>query len=398
MPTVRSRPTAPSSVNANIPNDAPAPAPAATAVPQGLTATFRFDSGNALEPYSATIRFTGQRLHVVGRRENWDGFIHEESIDEVIPNSGPMSISARVYGVNPGDWSVQAELLNPPLEPGRVRLYSRTAPAYSQALQPAGWSWRRWRIVDVSPHPLKSRWARVVLLDPIPAVVPGSWAGLVALGIAIGFVFQALLLPREGLAFGTVVPVSLLAVVAGIAGGKLWFIALNWRTWRTSPGDGFAIQGALTGAVAVGVGAFALIHVPIGLLLDTTAPGLFLGIAVGRLGCFFTGCCAGRPSSSRFAVWSSDRRVGARRLPNQPLESLVALCIGVAGLIVVLHYRFATHGAVFVASMAAYTLCRQVLLRLRGESRRSTTASATFAVSATLVLVASIVWLVLSAR
>lgn len=366
--------------------------------PQGLTATFRVDSRNAPEPHAATVRFTGQRLGVAGRRDRWDGFVHEEIIDQAMPHNGPISVSARIYGVNPGDWSVQAELLTAPPDADKARMYTRAAPPRAHALQPAGWSWRKWRLVEVPPHPLKSRWSRVLLLDPIPAVIPGSWAGLVALGVAIGIIIQALLLPHAELAFSTVLPVSLLAVVAGVAGGKLWYIALNWRTWRRAVGDGFCIQGALTGAVAVGVGAVALIHVPIGLLLDTTAPGLFIGIAVGRLGCFFTGCCAGRPSSSRFAVWSSDRRVGARRLPTQPLESLAALCIGLAGLVVVLHYRLAVPGAVFVASMAAYTLCRQFILRFRNEQRRSSLGSAVIAVAAALVLCAAVVWMVFSAR
>jgi len=77
--------------------------------PQGLTATFRVDSRNAPEPYAATVRFTGQRLGVAGRRDRWDGSVHEEIIDQVMPRNGPISLSARVYGVNPGDWSVQAE-------------------------------------------------------------------------------------------------------------------------------------------------------------------------------------------------------------------------------------------------------------------------------------------------
>jgi phosphatidylglycerol:prolipoprotein diacylglycerol transferase len=390
------QPAEPITVNPKPPD--PAAEADSDVLPQALTATCCFDSAEAPGPYSATVRFTGQRLAVAGPRRPWDGFVHEETVDHVVPRNGPVSVSARVYGVNPGDWSVQAELLNPPQQAGKLRLYSRAAPPRSQVLHPVAWSWWKWRLVEVSPHPLKSRWSRIVLFDPIPAVIPGSWAGLVALGIAIGFIFQALLLPREGLAFGTVLPVSLLAVVAGVTGGKLWFIALNWRTWRTAIGDGFCIQGALVGAVAVGVGAFALIHVPIGLLLDTTAPGLFVGIAVGRLGCFFTGCCAGRPSSSRFAVWSSDRRVGARRLPTQPLESLVALCIGLVGLFVILRYRLAVPGAVFVASMAAYTLGRQILLRLRFEPRRSAVGPPLTALVATLVLGASVAWLVVGAR
>jgi phosphatidylglycerol:prolipoprotein diacylglycerol transferase len=366
--------------------------------PQGLTATFCFDSGNAPGPYSATVRFAGERLGVVGRRDLWDGFTQEEVIENVMPHSGPVSVTARMYGINPGEWAVQAELVDPPPEAGKAKLYSRSTPQRGQVLQPAAWSWWKWRLVGVAPRPLKTRWSRLVLFDAQPAVVPGSWAGLVALGVVIGFVFQAILLPREHIAFSTVLPVSLVAVLAGVVGGKLWFIALHLRTWRAMRGDGFCIQGALVGAVAVGVGAVALLHLPIAVVLDATAPGLFLGVAVGRLGCFFTGCCAGRPSASRFAAWSSDRRVGARRIPTQPLESLVALSIGLVGLLVVLRYRLAVPGAVFVASMSAYTLGRQFILRLRAEHRRSSLGGPATALAAALVLAVSIVWLVLSAR
>lgn len=373
-------------------------APDVNREPQGLTATFCFASGSPRGPYPATVRFTGHRIGVVGRPDRRDAFIQEERIDQVIPGTGPVSVTARVHGINPGNWSVGAELLNPPDEATSVRLYSRASKPGSRTLQAATWSWRRWRLSEVLPMPLRTRWTRVLGFDPVPAVIRGSWAGLVALGVAIGFVFQAALLPREHIAFSTVLPVSLLAVVAGVTGGKLWFIALHWRTWRASPGDGFCIQGALVGAVAVGTGALALLHLATGVVLDATAPGLFLGVAVGRLGCFFTGCCAGRPSAARFAVWSSDRRVGARRIPVQPLESLVALCIGLVGLFVVLRYRPAVPGAVFVASLAAYTLCRQFILRLRVEPRRSGLGAPATAVAATLVLAASTVWLLLGAR
>jgi redox-sensing transcriptional repressor len=41
-----------------------------------------------------------------------------------------------------------------------------------------------------------------------------------------------------------------------------------------------------------------------------------LGLAVGRVGCFFTGCCASRSSASRWALWSSNRSVGLRTRPD----------------------------------------------------------------------------------
>lgn len=221
----------------------------------------------------------------------------------------------------------------------------------------------------------------------MPAVIPGSWTFLVALGVVIGFLFQARLLPHERVATGGVLLVSLLMVAAGIIGGKLWFIALR-RTWHGVWRDGMCIQGALVGAAVVGLASMALIHLPIGAVVDATTPGLFVGIAVGRTGCFLTGCCAGRPSASRWAVWSSDRRVGARRIPVQLLESLAGLVIGLIGLVVVLHST-TTAGALFVASFAAYTLCRQFLLRLRAERRRSSIGGPITAAAAAAVLAAS---------
>ena len=366
--------------------------------PQGLTATAVFDSGNAASAYSATVRFIGERRNVVGRPEQKDTFVQDEVIERVVPRSGPISVTARVFGLNSGEWNVAAELRAPAPDRDRPPSSRQSAPGDHRALQSASWSWLRWELSPRAAQPLRTRWARLTGFDAMPAVIPGSWLGLVTLGVLLGFVSQAVLLPRSNLAVGTVLPVSLLAAVSGVVGGKVWYIALNLRTWRRAPQDGFCIQGALVGATAVGTLAVALLHLPVGALLDITAPGLFVGVAVGRLGCFFTGCCAGRPTSSRLGVWCSDRRVGARRIPTQLMESLAALCIAVVGFFIVLRYRLAVPGAVFIGSIAAYTFCRQFILRLRIERRRSGWGGLVTAIGAALVVIASVVWFVISVR
>ena len=366
--------------------------------PQGLTATAFFESVDGPRPYPATVRFIGQRRNVVDRPRPGDGFTQDERIEMVVPGSGPVSITARVFGINGGEWSVAAELVAPAIDEDGPRSPRQSGVGDRRRLQAASWSWRRWALTPRTAQPVKTRWARLTGYDAMPAVVPGSWLGLVTLGVVIGFVFQAVLLPRQHLRIGTVLPVSLLAVVSGVVGGKVWYIALNLRTWRRTPQDGWCIQGALVGAAAVGTLVVTLLHVPIGVVLDTTAPGLFVGVAVGRLGCFFTGCCAGRPTASRFGVWCSDRRVGARRVPTQLLESLAALCIAAVGLFFVLRYQLAVPGAVFIGSMAAYTLGRQFILRFRIEPRRTGHGGSVTAMGAALVLSATVAWFVLSVR
>jgi len=131
----------------------------------------------------------------------------------------------------------------------------------------------------------------------------------------------------------------------------------------------------------VAVAMLLVFRLPVGAFLDATAPGLFVGVAIGRVGCFFAGCCAGRISRSRWGVWSSDRRVGARRVPAQLLESAAGLAIAVAAALLIFGHAVPIDGAIFVGAFAVYFLVRQALLRVRAERgafswrRRSTAVS-----------------------
>lgn len=126
-----------------------------------------------------------------------------------------------------------------------------------------------------------------------------------------------------------------------------------------------------------------------------TAPALLLVMAIGRPGCFWAGCCTGRPTASRWGLWSSDRKVGCRRLPAQPLEALASLVIGLAVLTVVLTAGSARSGPAAVAGLAAYALCRQYIGGLRAEPpRRFRHARQITVAGAVIVLIASVALLV----
>jgi phosphatidylglycerol---prolipoprotein diacylglyceryl transferase len=117
--------------------------------------------------------------------------------------------------------------------------------------------------------------------------------------------------------------------------------------------DGWCIQGFVAGAaVVVAAAAFAGPGIPRGVYLGVVTPALLIGMAFGRPGCFWAGCCTGRPTASRWGIWSSDRRVGCRREPAQLLEALAALIIGVAVLAVVLLTGLPQSGPVAVTGLA----------------------------------------------
>lgn len=96
-------------------------------------------------------------------------------------------------------------------------------------------------------------------------------------------------------------------------------------------------------------------------------------MAVLSPSCFFTGCCAGRCTASRWGIWSSDRRIGARRVPTQLLEAAAGLLL--AATAGVLFFAPVPDGVVFIGGAAAYIAARQFLLPLRAESRQATPAT-----------------------
>jgi len=177
--------------------------------------------------------------------------------------------------------------------------------------------------------------------------------------------------------------------VVGIVGAKVWFIVLHRREHRL---EGWCIQGFITGTILTAAILLVVLDVPVGAFLDAAAPGLLVAMAVGRVGCFFAGCCGGPPTASRWGVWSSDQRVGARRIPTQLLESVLALSLGLLVLVVVLGHGPAG-GAFFVVGLAAYTLGRQGILRLRAEARQTRLGGLATSALAALVLIAAVVLL-----
>lgn len=348
---------------------APAPAqPAGSARDlEALAVSHWFDSGEDGDPYTATVRFRGQRLDVRGKPGPTDAFVRDEQIRGVVPGSGPVSVTSRVYGLEPGEWTVTAELIptrSAAPKPTDRKLRSRPGGA---TLPRASWSWRRWSMSSGEFRPVTTRWAPLVRLVSPPAVIPGSWTGLVALGAAIGLVIQAALLRRAdipGLA-GTVV--TLVALAIGLAAAKVRYIMLHPRTWRTSPAEGWAVGGFLVALPLAVLAGLLLLRLPVGAFVDASTPALFFGVAIGRLGCFFTGCCAGRCTRSRWGIWSSDRRVGARRIPTQLLESAVGLILGIGSLGILLLAPLPVEGLTFLGAMTAYFAARWRLLKLRLE-------------------------------
>jgi phosphatidylglycerol:prolipoprotein diacylglycerol transferase len=189
------------------------------------------------------------------------------------------------------------------------------------------------------------------------------------LAVAAALLIQAIILGHENISNGPALAASAVALAIGLIGAKAWYAVLHPGPLRQALLGGWAVDGFLAVAVPGATVALILSEMPVGTVLDATAPGLFLAVAIGRVGCFLTGCCAGRLTDSRWGIWSSDRRLAARRIPAQLVESLAGLGLAVATWFLI-HLRIpGIDGAAFLVAIAAYMVIRQVVLRLRAERR-----------------------------
>src|SRR5579884_4311835 len=62
-----------------------------SATQQMLAVTYWFDPAPHAGPYPVTVRFSGRRVDVKGQAQSGDRFVQDETIEQVVPGSGPIS-------------------------------------------------------------------------------------------------------------------------------------------------------------------------------------------------------------------------------------------------------------------------------------------------------------------
>lgn len=105
---------------------------------------------------------------------------------------------------------------------------------------------------------------------------------------------------RIGVTLERMIPVYAAAAAGGLLGARvLYGLAVDLPTalqgGQVSACSGLAFYGGLAGGGLAVIFVARLTDLPGWKLLDALAPALVLGLGVGRMGCFFAGCCHGAP-------------------------------------------------------------------------------------------------------
>jgi phosphatidylglycerol:prolipoprotein diacylglycerol transferase len=214
-----------------------------------------------------------------------------------------------------------------------------------------------------------------------PALLGIAWLGglrLTAYALFLGLGFLAgwwIMARRAGASAisGDFVRVQLaLAAIAGILGARLWYV-IEYRGEFPSPLTALAAWLTLAadldrgGAVWFGgllcASLAMIVHtrrnaVPLRRWADCAAPAVLAGLAIGRIGCFFNGCCYGGPCSLPWAV----PHHGVQVHPTQLYESLAC------GVLAALIMRLAPdRGAAAGWALIGYAAWRFANEILRGD-------------------------------
>lgn len=150
-------------------------------------------------------------------------------------------------------------------------------------------------------------------------------------------------------------------VIFAIIGARLFFVFINFKDFVSYPWDIFKIRNG--GLVYYGGFISAVIFMLIYnakrkeknlfKLGDFFAPALALGHAIGRIGCFFAGCCYGKVSNLPFAVMFNDKYSSAVRgvnlHPTQLYESITNFL-----LFIFLHFYSKKNSRIAGVSLAIY--------------------------------------------
>ena len=239
-----------------------------------------------------------------------------------------------------------------------------------------------------------------------------TYGVLVALGVLIGLWISVRYSERQGIKAEYAWDFGIAVVLAGILGSKILYILVDLHTYMQHPSEIFSLATLQAGGVFSGglIGAFVVAwwflrkhQMPALATCDAFAPGLAMGHAIGRLGCFAAGCCFGKPTDHFWGVTFTNplaqQLVGTplnqALQPTQLIESGAELII--FGILTWMFARKKFDGQIFGAYLFLYGIARFLIEFLRGDPGRGGpyfggALSGTQLISIGLVLAGGVIW------
>jgi phosphatidylglycerol---prolipoprotein diacylglyceryl transferase len=234
---------------------------------------------------------------------------------------------------------------------------------------------------------------------------------MAALGLIFGLLLIVKLGREQGLDPDKLWNLGIIAILSGILGAKLLMILVDFGYYSSHPHELFALSTLQAGGVWSGGFLLALVmciwymranNMPVLRTCDVFAPGLALGHAFGRVGCFAAGCCYGRETHLPWAVTFtnplansiSDTPLHVPLHPTQLYEMVLELCNCLFLVWLIRRKKF--EGEIIGTYMIIYGIGRFFIEFFRGDEGRGSFIgwmSGTQAIALSLVIFGGLLWM-----
>lgn len=215
------------------------------------------------------------------------------------------------------------------------------------------------------------------ILFKIGPITVYTYGVLIALGIAAAIIFALRQSKKDNIDSNTVIDLFLWIAVSGFIGARILYVITEFSYFVNNPSriffanEGFVFYGGfITACIAVIIFARKK-NLKLWVIADFLAVPVALAHSVGRLGCFFYGCCYGKPTKSFIGVlFPSESPAGHLHIPvipTQLIASLVLLGIFCCLLIIRKYKKF--DGEIFLIYAVLYSVARFIIEYFRGDSR-----------------------------
>ena len=205
-----------------------------------------------------------------------------------------------------------------------------------------------------------------------------AYGFFLALGFIAGLVLAMIAARKEGVAFERVVDLFFYTVLSAILGSRTLFVLINFDVYRHNPlqifkiwEGGLVFYGGLILAVGISIGYMRWNRLPIWKWADLFSPPIALGLFLGRIGCFFAGCCYGKETSLPWGVIFTDPNSLARlNIPLHPVQLYEAgNNLAIFFFLKWREKRKAFEGQIFWLFLFLYSVTRFFIEMLRGDPR-----------------------------
>jgi len=205
-----------------------------------------------------------------------------------------------------------------------------------------------------------------------------SYGLFVALGFSVALLITLKIGKTQGIEGKRLVDMGFIMILTAIIGSRLAFVLINFSYYKDRPIDifriwegGLVFSGGLV-AVALVMGWYFRRHrLSFWQMGDLWAPGIAIGQATGRIGCFMAGCCYGKPTDLPWAVVFTDpQSLAPLNTPLHPTQLYAAFSGFIIFVVLMfLNDRKQFQGQVFIWFLILHSTARLFMERFRGDER-----------------------------